>query len=132
MLFNCLPGTCLSSILVVEPSNLRSFPIKTRGIWVPGRHCFFLNPPSTVVVTHSLRFLLMTGGISSDGWNQVLIQVPGVVNQSPKKRLAHISCISNWKLQIWESLDLRTYTCIEIAVNYLLLCYLLVFIDFVT
>ena len=45
MLFNCLSGTCLSSILVVEPSKLRSFPIKTRGIWVPGRHCFFFKSP---------------------------------------------------------------------------------------
>ncbi len=34
---DCIPGTCLSSILVVEPSKTRSFPIKTRGpIWVPG------------------------------------------------------------------------------------------------
>ncbi len=27
-----IPGTCLSSILVVEPSKTRSFPIKTRVI----------------------------------------------------------------------------------------------------
>ena len=31
-----IPGTCLSSILVVEPFKTRSFPIKTRVIWVPG------------------------------------------------------------------------------------------------
>ena len=31
---DCIPGTCLSSILVVEPSKTRSFPIKTRVIWV--------------------------------------------------------------------------------------------------
>ena len=32
-----MPGTCLEpSILVVEPSKTRSFPIKTRVIWVPG------------------------------------------------------------------------------------------------
>ena len=32
----CIPGTCLSSILVVEPFKTRSLPIKTRVIWVPG------------------------------------------------------------------------------------------------
>ena len=31
-----IPGTWLSSILVVEASKTRSFPIKTRVIWVPG------------------------------------------------------------------------------------------------
>ena len=31
-----VPGTCLSSILVVEPFKTRSFLIKTRVIWVPG------------------------------------------------------------------------------------------------
>ena len=31
-----IPGTCLASILVVEPSKTRSFPIKTRVIWVGG------------------------------------------------------------------------------------------------
>ena len=36
-----VPGTCLSSILFVEPSKTGSFPIKTRGpIWVPGM-CIF-------------------------------------------------------------------------------------------
>ena len=31
-----ISGTCLFSILVVEPFKTRSFPIKTRVIWVPG------------------------------------------------------------------------------------------------
>ena len=35
-----IPGTCLSSILVVEPSKTRSFPIKTRVIWVPGIYIY--------------------------------------------------------------------------------------------
>ena len=35
-----LPGTCLSSILRVEPSKTRPFPTKTMVIWVPGsRFC---------------------------------------------------------------------------------------------
>ena len=44
-----IPGTCLSSILVVEPFKTGSFPIKTRVIWVPGTQnahsskCFFLE-----------------------------------------------------------------------------------------
>ena len=33
-----LPRACLSSILVVEPYKTRSFPIKTRVIWVPGKN----------------------------------------------------------------------------------------------
>ena len=32
----CIPGTCLSSIFGFQPSKTRSFPIKTRVIWVPG------------------------------------------------------------------------------------------------
>ena len=35
-----VPGTCLSSILVVETSKTRSFPIKTRVIWVPGIYIY--------------------------------------------------------------------------------------------
>ena len=36
-----IPGTCLEpSILVVEPSKTRSFPIKTRVIWVPGIYIY--------------------------------------------------------------------------------------------
>ena len=31
-----VPGTCLSSISSLGPSKTRSFPIKTRVIWVPG------------------------------------------------------------------------------------------------
>ena len=31
-----IPGTCLSSILRLKPSKTRSFPTKTRVIWVPG------------------------------------------------------------------------------------------------
>ena len=31
-----VPGTCLSSILGLEPSKRRPFPIKTGVIWVPG------------------------------------------------------------------------------------------------
>ncbi len=31
-----IPGTCLSSILVLQPSNRRPFPIKTGVIWAPG------------------------------------------------------------------------------------------------
>ncbi len=31
-----VPGTCLSSILVVEPSKTRSLPVKTGVIWIPG------------------------------------------------------------------------------------------------
>ena len=31
-----LPGTCLSSILVVEPFKAKSFPMKTRVFWVQG------------------------------------------------------------------------------------------------
>ena len=33
-----IPGTCLSSILGVEPSKTRSFPIKTMVIWILGRY----------------------------------------------------------------------------------------------
>ena len=33
-----VPGTPLSSIFVVEPSKTRSFPIKTKVIWVPGTY----------------------------------------------------------------------------------------------
>jgi len=32
-----IPRTCLSSILGLEPSKRRPFPIKIRVIWVPGR-----------------------------------------------------------------------------------------------
>ncbi len=32
-----LPGTCLSSILGLQPSKTSSFPIKTGVIWVPGK-----------------------------------------------------------------------------------------------
>ena len=45
---NCiytLPGTCLSSILGLQPSKTRSFPIKTRVIWVPGIQCVHLSFP---------------------------------------------------------------------------------------
>ena len=31
-----IPGTCLFSILGVGPSKTRSFPVKTKVIWVPG------------------------------------------------------------------------------------------------
>ena len=31
-----IPGTCLSSIIGLDLSQTRSFPIKTRVIWVPG------------------------------------------------------------------------------------------------
>ncbi len=34
----CVPGTCLSPILGLQPSKTRSFPIKTGVIWVPGTH----------------------------------------------------------------------------------------------
>lgn len=33
-----IPGTCVSSILLVEPSKTWSFPIKTRAILVPGKY----------------------------------------------------------------------------------------------
>ena len=33
-----IPGTCLSSILGLQPSKTRSFPSKTEVIWVPGIH----------------------------------------------------------------------------------------------
>ena len=36
------PGTSLSSILVIEPSKTRSFPIKTRVIWVPGKYIYIV------------------------------------------------------------------------------------------
>ena len=35
-----IPGTCLSSILVVEPFKRRPFPNKTRVIWVPGVYIY--------------------------------------------------------------------------------------------
>ena len=38
-----IPGTCLSSILVVEPFKTMSFPIKTRVIWVPGMYIHYFD-----------------------------------------------------------------------------------------
>ena len=35
-----VPGTCLSSILGVEPSKTRPFSIKIRVMWVLGGHLF--------------------------------------------------------------------------------------------
>ena len=35
-----VPGTFLSSILRLQPSKTRSFPIKTRVIWVPGIYIY--------------------------------------------------------------------------------------------
>ena len=35
-----MPGTCLSSILGVEPSKTRPFSSKTRVIWVPGVYTY--------------------------------------------------------------------------------------------
>ena len=44
-----IPGTCLSSILGVEPSKTRPFSSKTRVIWVPGIHIYihtyYISPP---------------------------------------------------------------------------------------
>ena len=42
-IYTYLPGTCLSSILGLQPPKRRPFPIKTGVIWVPGIHmeCIF-------------------------------------------------------------------------------------------
>ena len=42
MFASFVPGSCLSSILVVEPSKTRSFPIKTRVIWAPGMNSVWM------------------------------------------------------------------------------------------
>ena len=40
MIITCLedPGSCLSSILGIEPAKKWSFSIKTKIIWVPGTY----------------------------------------------------------------------------------------------
>ena len=57
------PGTCLSSILGLQPSKTRFFPIKTGVICVPGLYCFwcstiFRSPQSLFT---SLPLYIMTG-----------------------------------------------------------------------
>ena len=73
-----LPGTCLSSILVVEPFKAKSFPMKTRVIWVQGVYIyiFFFNTHICIYIYIYIH-ILVTGfpptyntGISTKPRNQ--------------------------------------------------------------
>ena len=54
-----IPGTCLSSILVVEPSKTRSFPIKTRVIWVPGIYIYIYKYIHLPIGTHGTVYVYL-------------------------------------------------------------------------
>ena len=65
------PGTRFSSILVLEPSKTRSFPIKTRVIWVPGTINGFgfdninqKTPPQTTKEGHKMYTELLNARFS--------------------------------------------------------------------
>ena len=58
-----IPGTCLSSILVVEPFKTMSFPIKTRVIWVAGMYIHYFD--CIYIYINKYIYILLVAKLSS-------------------------------------------------------------------
>ena len=99
--FYLFPGTCLSSILVVEPSKTRSCPIKTSVVWVPGSwmfskkncHIKFWRDIEQLFILNLGTPTFFSQQISQD---MGILEKPWHINSNFSKLLAISNIILNW------------------------------------